>query len=152
VSLRVALLSVDEVRELGGVSDEEDGGVVENPVPVTLLGPELDGEASRVTGSVRRAGLSSDGGKSDRSANFGANAGEKRIRGDITQIVGDLKVSMGSSTLGMNLSQGCEWNTDQIEMYKQYSRRAPGFAPYQSGPKDQCGGSLQSGGRFCKLK
>ena len=104
---------MDEVRELGGVPDEEDGGVVEDPVPVTLLGPELDGKTSRVTGSVRRAGLSSDGGKSDGSANFGANAGEKRVGGDIAQIVGDLKVAMGSSTLGMDLSQGCEWKADR---------------------------------------
>ena len=44
VSLRVTLLSVDEVRELGGVTNEEHRGVVENPVKVALLGLDLDGE------------------------------------------------------------------------------------------------------------
>lgn len=47
--LRVALLGVDEVREFGGVAEEEDGGVVEHPVQVTLFSPEFDREASRVT-------------------------------------------------------------------------------------------------------
>lgn len=37
--LRISLLGVDEVRELGRVSDKEYGRVVENPVPVTLVGP-----------------------------------------------------------------------------------------------------------------
>lgn len=42
--LGVTLLGVDEVGELGGVADEEDGCVVKDPVEVTLLGPNLDGE------------------------------------------------------------------------------------------------------------
>ena len=52
MSLRVTLLGVDEVREFGGVPDEEDGGVVEDPIPVAFLGLELDSESSRVTSSV----------------------------------------------------------------------------------------------------
>ena len=39
VSLRMSLLGVNEVRELGRVTDEEDGGVIEHPVPVTLVSP-----------------------------------------------------------------------------------------------------------------
>jgi len=37
VSLRMSLLSVDEVRKFGRVTDEEDGCVIEHPVPVTLV-------------------------------------------------------------------------------------------------------------------
>lgn len=37
MGLRVSLLSVDEVRELRGVADEEDGGVVEYPVEVAFI-------------------------------------------------------------------------------------------------------------------
>ena len=36
--LRMSLLSVNEVGEFRRVTDEEDGGVVEDPVPVTLVG------------------------------------------------------------------------------------------------------------------
>ena len=41
VGLRVSLLSVDENGELGGVSDEKDGGVVVDPVEVALLSIKL---------------------------------------------------------------------------------------------------------------
>ncbi len=61
IGLRVSLLSVDEVREFCGILDEEDWGVVEDPVPVALLGLELDGETTRVTSGIGRAGLSSYG-------------------------------------------------------------------------------------------
>ena len=44
VSLRVTLLSVDEVRELRGITDEEDRSVVEHPVQVALVGLDLDSE------------------------------------------------------------------------------------------------------------
>lgn len=61
VGLGVPLLSVDKQRELGRVSDEEDWGVVEHPVPVALLGVELDGKATRITSAVGRALLSTHG-------------------------------------------------------------------------------------------
>lgn len=50
VGRRVPLLGVDEAGEEEGVADEEDGGVVAHTVPVALLGVELDGEASRISG------------------------------------------------------------------------------------------------------
>jgi hypothetical protein len=37
MSLRISLLSVNEVRKFSGVTDKEDRGVIEDPVPVTLL-------------------------------------------------------------------------------------------------------------------
>lgn len=52
VSLWVSLLSVDEVWELGWLSQEEDGRVVEDPVTVALSGSDLDRESSWVSGSV----------------------------------------------------------------------------------------------------
>jgi hypothetical protein len=52
VRARLALLGVDEVAELDGVADEEDGGVVADHVPVPFFGIELEGEASGVAGGV----------------------------------------------------------------------------------------------------
>jgi hypothetical protein len=52
VGLGVPLLGVDKVGELCGVPDEEDGGVVEDPVPVALFGSQFYGETTGVTGGV----------------------------------------------------------------------------------------------------
>jgi hypothetical protein len=54
----IALLCVDEGRELDSVSDEEDGCVVSNHVPIPFLSVELDGKPSRVSSLVGRAFLS----------------------------------------------------------------------------------------------
>lgn len=61
ICLGVPLLGVDEEGEIGGITDEKDGGVVVNPVPVTLICIEFDGEAAGITGSVSRALLSTNG-------------------------------------------------------------------------------------------
>jgi len=39
VSLRVSLLGVDEVGELGRVTNEENGSIIEYPIPVTFISP-----------------------------------------------------------------------------------------------------------------
>jgi hypothetical protein len=73
VRLGVTLLSVNEVRELGRVPEEEDRGVVEHPVEVTVFGPQLDGEATGITGRISGSRLTTDGGESDSGARFLAN-------------------------------------------------------------------------------
>ena len=44
---------MDEMREFGRVTQEKDGRVICNHVPVTLLSAELDGETTRVTSAYR---------------------------------------------------------------------------------------------------
>lgn len=61
VCLRISLLSMDEEGKLGGIAEKEDGGVVVNPIPVTLFSIELDGETTRIAGSIRGALLTTDG-------------------------------------------------------------------------------------------
>lgn len=61
VSLRVALLGVDEDGEFRRVAQEENRGVVEHPIPVALLGVELHGESAGITGTVRGSLLTTDG-------------------------------------------------------------------------------------------
>ena len=56
-----ALLRVNEVGELHGVAEEEDGGVVANDVVVALLRVELEGETAYVTPRVGRAELTGNG-------------------------------------------------------------------------------------------
>lgn len=103
MGLRVPLLGVDEMRELGRVTDEEDGSVVEDPIPVTFLGPELDSKTARVTSSIGRAGFTADGGETSSNANLLANTLEEGLRGDVAYVVSDLEVTVSASTLGVDL-------------------------------------------------
>ena len=52
VGLRVTLLGMDEEGELGRITEEEDWGVVEDPVPIPFLCVEFDGETSWVASSI----------------------------------------------------------------------------------------------------
>lgn len=49
--------------KLAGVSQEEDGRVVEDPVPIALIRVEFDREATRVTGAICRSLLSTNRGE-----------------------------------------------------------------------------------------
>lgn len=53
--LGIALLRVNKVGKFGGVANEEDRGIVENPVDITFVGANLDGKAAWIAGSVRGA-------------------------------------------------------------------------------------------------
>jgi len=103
VSLRVSLLSVDEVGELGRVTNEENGSIIEYPIPVTFISPELESETTRVTSSISRTRFSSNSGETSCDADFLAYILEEGYRGKITQIVSDLEVPVSASTLGMDL-------------------------------------------------
>ena len=63
--LGMAFLAVDEVRELHGVLDEEDRGVVADHVVVSLLSVMLDGKAARITIAVVSTALTSDSGEAE---------------------------------------------------------------------------------------
>lgn len=68
--LGIPFLGMDEMRELGRVSDEEHRCIVENPIPVSLVSPELDCKASRVSSGVRRSRLASYSGESNGGFNL----------------------------------------------------------------------------------
>ena len=60
IGLRVSLLGVNEVRELHGILDEEDGSVVANHVIVSFLSIEFNSESSRVSFSISSSSFTSD--------------------------------------------------------------------------------------------
>jgi len=60
-SLWVSLLTVDEVSELDGVSDEEHWCVVSDHVVVSLFGVELDGETAGISITVVGTSLTGNG-------------------------------------------------------------------------------------------
>lgn len=105
MGLRVPLLGMDEVRELGWVSDEENRSVVEHPVPITLFCPELDSKATRIAGGVGRSRFASNSREADSRANLLADLTKKRLRSDVTQVVGHFEVSMSAGTFGVDLKK-----------------------------------------------
>lgn len=117
MSLGVTLLGVDEVGELCGIADEEDRSVIEHPIPVTLICPELDRKATGITSGVGRTRLATDSREADGCPDLFTFAAKKRVVGEIAQILGDLEVSVGSCTLGVDLANTVRnnRNRDQVE-------------------------------------
>lgn len=115
VRLGISLLGVDEVRELGRVSQEEDGSVVVDPVHVSFLGPELDGESSRVSSYIWRTRLATDGGESDRDVARGTILEDLGL-GEMRNTLGDLECSVSSTTLGVDDSL---WNSLSVKVREQ---------------------------------
>lgn len=97
---------MDEVRELGRVTNEEDRSVVEYPVPVSLLGADLDREPTRVARSIGRAGLATDRGEAHGDGGTIADLVEDGGTADVGDIVGDLEVAVCASTLSMDDTLG----------------------------------------------
>jgi len=56
--VRLGFGGMDEVRELDGVLNEEDGDIVSDEIPISKLGIEFDGEASDVSDGVGRTSVS----------------------------------------------------------------------------------------------
>lgn len=104
MGLWISLLRVNEVGELGRVSDEEDWGVVEDPVKVALVCPDLDGEPTGITGSVGRTRLASDGGETDGGACLHASFAEEGRGCDVAETVGYLEVAVSTGAFGVDLA------------------------------------------------
>ena len=94
---------MNEVRELGGIANEEHGSVVEHPVEVALLGAELDREAARVAGGVGGPGLTTDGGEAHSGAGAVADLGEELGAGEVGDVVSDFEVTVCAGALGVDL-------------------------------------------------
>lgn len=81
VRLGVSLLRMDENGEFGGIAEEEDGGVVEDPIPIAFIGVEFERKASRIPGRVGRPFFAADGGETSDTFGFLADAVEHIQRG-----------------------------------------------------------------------
>lgn len=102
----MAFLSVDEVRELGWVTQKEDGSVVGDHIPIALVGPELDAEASRIASAVVGTGLATDGGEADSNGAFLAGDAEDIGLAQVFHGLGALEGTMGTTALGVDDSLG----------------------------------------------
>jgi hypothetical protein len=92
---------MDEVGKLGGIPDEEDGGVVEDPVPITFVSPELDRKATGITSSIGGSRLATDCGEAGSGADFFPDLVKEGLRGDIAKIMSYFEVAMSTGAFGM---------------------------------------------------
>ena len=53
--MRIALLGMNKMGELGRIAKEEDRSIVKYPVEIAFVSTNLDGKTARITGSVCRA-------------------------------------------------------------------------------------------------
>ena len=71
-------------------------------IPVTFLGKELDGKASRIASSIGRSLLSSNSGESNEDRRLLADFVEQVGTGQVRNIIRDLKHTVCASTLGVH--------------------------------------------------
>jgi len=101
--LRIALLGMNKVGELGRVAKEEDGGIIEYPVEIAFISTNFDGKAARITGSVCRARLATNRGETNSGAGPVADFLEEGGTGEVRNVVCHFKVAMRAGTLSMDL-------------------------------------------------
>lgn len=98
----VTLLGVDEVRELGGIPEEEDGGIVGHVVPVALLSPELHRKAPGITSTIVRAGFATHSGESDGDGALLSLGAEHVCHAEIVKRLGACEDTVSPATFGMD--------------------------------------------------
>lgn len=106
VSGRVSFVTAVEGRKFDGISDKEDGLVIEDPVIVTLGGLEFDGPAMEITDGVCGTRFGANGGDSRKDLRLLPDAIEEIGVSDVGDVVRDLEVSSSTDSLGMNHSLG----------------------------------------------
>ncbi|MBB30600.1 MAG: hypothetical protein CME25_17050 [Gemmatimonadetes bacterium] len=135
VGARVTLLSVNEVRELQGIADKEDGRVVAHHIPVALVGIEFQRKAAHVAFIVGRALFASHGGKAGQHLGLLAGFGKDRCAAVLADVMGHGEGAEGAPALGMDDPFGNAFAVLMGQLFKQLivlhqqrTARAGGFA------------------------
>jgi len=133
VSLGVSLLGVNEIRELGGVSDEEDGGVVTNHIPVTFFSVELDGKTSGISFSISRTLFTTDSGESSENGSSLSDGVQKFGLAELGDVVGDFEVTVSTGALSVDDSFGDSFSVETGELVDQREILEEDWAVFSSG-------------------
>jgi hypothetical protein len=92
---------MDEIRELEGIPDKEDRGVIPDHVVISLLGVELNRKAAGVARSISRAFFTSHSGKSDKDICPLTHFREEFGLGIFSHISGDFKIAACPCSFGV---------------------------------------------------
>lgn len=97
---------MNDIGELHGILDEEDGDVVTDNVPVTLLCIKLYSKTTDITHSVGTASATEDCGEADEDRSFARLVREDRGEGEVIHVLEDPEGTEGASAPGVNNSLG----------------------------------------------
>jgi len=101
-SIGFHLDGVNQIRELHGVLNKEDGNVVADQIEIALLCVKLDREPSDITRQIDGASASGHRGKARENWRFDFRVGEKGGLGDMLHGFVGLEVSMGGGPPGVD--------------------------------------------------
>lgn len=113
VSLRISLLGVNEIREFNRVSNEENGSVITNHIPIAFFGVEFNSETTRITFGISGTLFTTDSGESSEDGCSLTKSFEDLSLAELSNIVSDFEITPSTSTFGMDDSFG---NSFSIEM------------------------------------
>lgn len=100
----MSLLSMNQMRKLGRISDEENRCIVLHKIPIAFISAKLDGEASWVSGMVMRTTFTTNGRKSNCDGALFSFSGENICKAKVIERIGSFVVAVGTTTLCMDYS------------------------------------------------
>ena len=101
-AIRGRLGGMDQIRELDGILDEEDGDVVADNVPVALLRVEFHGKPTHIARHIGRALVASHRGEAGKDIRLLTLSLENVCRRDVFQRVERLEIAMRAVATGMH--------------------------------------------------
>ena len=119
VGLRMAFLGVDEIRKFQRITDEKDRRVVADQIVVAFLGVELQGEAARVAGGIRRAAFAADRREPGEDLGALARLGEESGPGVAGHVGRDLEIAVGAGPLGVDHALGNAFPVEMRQLFQQ---------------------------------
>jgi hypothetical protein len=102
--VRLGLAGVDNVGELHGVLDEEDGDVVTDDIPVSLLGVELDGKSADIADRIGTASAAEYGRETDEDGRLTRGVCEDGGEGEVLGALEHAEGTECASASGMDNS------------------------------------------------
>lgn len=114
--VRLSLSSVNHVGELYSILDEENGYVVSDKIPVTLLGVELDSKSTDITDSVRRTPAAQDSRETEEDRGLAGGVGEDASAGNILGGLVELEGAKGTSATGVDNTLGDSFVVKAVDL------------------------------------
>lgn len=104
--VRLGLSGMDNVRELDGILNEEDGDVVADKVPVALLSVEFDGKATHVACRIHATAAPQDRREANKNRRLPRRIGQDWREGEVVDAVINSELAKGAGASGVDYSLG----------------------------------------------
>lgn len=112
--VRLGLASVDDIGELDGVLDEENGNVVADKIPVTLLSVELGRKTTDITNGIGGTSAAEDGGEAHEDGGLAGGIGKDGGECEVGSALVDSELAKGTAATGVDYSL---WDSLVVEAH-----------------------------------